>query len=312
MRQRRRVTVCGDAFDDAVGVLGLERVDDAPDVVLLDLADAAAIARAATIDAAIPRVATGHAPYHELLSALGVRVPLVDVVDAATVGPLIAAALPAAACRATRTVVVTGPSGGVGRTLLAVGLATRLAARSSVAVIDLTGTGAAGWWLSLAGGTWSDLEGLADELTAEHLTVVAAEEERIRLVGGTSSMPSVALARAAVHAAAALADLVIVDAPVLSDERTSALRDLADRLLLVVADDRASAARLAALEVVDDRVWVIGSRTRSATIGGVALLRTLPDDPAAVRAASGGPTRVAGALGRAYDDLAELLAIDAS
>ena len=35
-----------------------------------------------------------------------------------------------------------------------------------------------------------------------------------------------------------------------------------------------------------------------------------PDEPAAVRAAAKGPSVARGALGRAYDDLAELLALD--
>jgi hypothetical protein len=39
-------------------------------------------------------------------------------------------------------------------------------------------------------------------------------------------------------------------------------------------------------------------------------MRELPDDPASVRSAMRGPSAVGGALGRAYDDLAELLAID--
>ncbi|MDE3192484.1 MAG: hypothetical protein KGN00_02240 [Chloroflexota bacterium] len=312
MRRPPRAAVCGGTFDDAVRVLGIERVDDAPELVLVDLADADAIALAGRYDTAIPRVAVGGAAHGELLRALGVGVPLADTADAARIGPLVAAALPAAPRRATRTIVVTGLSGGVGRTLLAAGLATRLAARSSVAVVDLTGSGAAGWWLGLAGGSWSDLEGLADELTSEHLAVVAAEDERLRLIGGASAMPSVTLALSAVRAAAGLAELVIVDAPPVSDERTRALRDLADRLLLVVADDPASATRLAEIEDEDERVWLVGSRCRSDLIAGKSLLRNLPEDPSAIRSAAGAPKRVGGALGRAYDEIAELVAIDAS
>ncbi len=305
------MAVCGTAFEEAVAVLGLERVDESPDLVLIDVGDAAAIARAATFDPAIPRVATGRGIHDELLLALGLRVPLVETTDAATLGPLVAAAVPDAAQSATRTIVVTGLCGGVGRTLLAVGLATRLATASRVALLDLTGSGAAGWWLGLAGGSWSDLEGLADELTSEHLAVVAAEEERIRLVGGASPMPSIALAVSAVRAAAGLGDMVIVDAPVLQDDRTVALRDLADRLLLVVAEDPVSSAGLAALPD-DEGLWLVGSRCRAERVAGKALLRALPDDPASIRSARGGPSRVGGALGRAYDDLAELIAIDAS
>ncbi len=308
-----RAAVCGAVFDDAVAILGLERVDDAPDVVLLDLGDAEAVARATRFDVAVPRVVLGHAEKAELLRALGIPLPVAASAAPAVIGPLVAAALPSPARCATRTILITGLRGGVGRTLLAVGLATRLATRSSVVLLDVTGTGAAAWWLGLSGGSWSDLEGLAAELTSEHLAVVAAgsgpESGRLRLVGGAPSMPTAELAASATRAALALADVVILDAPAINDERTVALRDLADRVLLVVSDDAVTNAQL---EGVTDgsSTWVIASRSRADRIGGRAVLRALPDDASAIRSASRGPSRVGGDLGRAYDDLAELLAID--
>lgn len=304
-----RAAICGAAFDDAVRILGLERVDRGPDVVLVDLGEAEAVRRASTFDVSIPRVALGLPSHEELLRALGVALPVAASAAPAIVGPLVAAALPPPARRGTRTILVTGLRGGVGRTLLATGLATRLAIRSSVVVLDLTGTGAAGWWLGLNGGSWSDLEGLTDELTSEHLAVVAAEDRRLRLVGGAPSMPSAALAVSAARAAIALADVVIVDAPPLNDDRTVALRDLADRVLLVVSDDAVTSAQLETLGD-DDRTWIIASRSRTERVGGRAVLRTLPDDASAIRSAARGPSRVGGELGRAYDDLAELIAID--
>lgn len=308
-----RAAVCGTAFDDAVAVLGLERVDDTPDVVLLDLCDAGAIARATRFDVAIPRVVLGHADQEELLRALGIPLPVATSAAPAVIGPLVAAALPPPVRRATRTILITGLRGGVGRTLLAVGLATRLATRSSVVLLDVTGTGAAAWWLGVNGGSWSDLEGLADELTSEHLAVVAAgsgpDPGRLRLVGGAPSMPTAALAVSATRAALALADVVILDAPAVNDERTVALRELADRVLLVVSDDAVTSAQLEAV-TGGSSTWVLASRSRAERVGGHAVLRALPDDASAIRSAARGPSRVCGDLGRAYDDLAELIAID--
>jgi cellulose biosynthesis protein BcsQ len=209
----------------------------------------------------------------------------------------------------TRLVLITGPRGGVGRTLLAVGLAGRLAARSSVVVLDATGSGSAGWWLGLSPGPWSDLESLAEELTAEHLDIVAAQRERLRLVGGVSAMPSVGLVMAAARAATAIAEIVIVDAPPIFDERTRALETIADRVLLVAGDDPTSVAAIAAA-ADEQRVWLIASRCAATSLAGRSVMRHLPDDGGSVRCAAGGPSAVGGALGRAYDDLSELLAID--
>lgn len=304
-----RAAVCGRAFEAAVEVLGLETVDERPDVVLLDLADAGAVTVAAAIPAEIPRIVLAPAEHETLLRAVGCTVAIARSPEPAAIGPLVAAALPSRTRGPTRLVVVTGPRGGTGRTLLVAGLAHRLAARTSVLVVDATGTGAAGWWLGLAAGPWSDLEGLVDELTAEHLAVVAAERERLRVIGGVSPMPSLALLVATARAAASIADVVLVDAPSLFDERARELMELAGRVLLMCTDDPAS---LAAADgtMNDDRAWLIASRCRAEQLGGRPVLRALPDDPAAVRSAMRGPSAVGGALGRAYDDLAELLAID--
>ena len=68
-----------------------------------------------------------------------------------------------------------------------------------------TGTGALGWWLQCAPRPWSELEGLTDELTAEHLAVVATESEGVRVIGGAPAVPTRALAESTVRAAASLA-----------------------------------------------------------------------------------------------------------
>lgn len=305
-----RVAVCGASLAAAAAVLGLEAVDERPELVLVDLGDPLAVARSAAIPPEVPRVAVAPPEHELLLRAAGCgSVALARSPDPAVVGPLIASSIPERRRRPTRLVVVTSASGGAGRTLLAVNLATRLAARSSVLLVDATGSGAAGWWLRLAPASWSDLEGLVDELAAEHLAIVAAERERLRMVGGASAMPSVALLLAAVRAADALSELVIVDAPSILDERTRALSELADRVLVLAVEEPAA---LAALDGgLSERTWLVASRSRAPSIGGHAAIRSLPSDPGAVRAAARGPSAVGGALGSAYDDLAELIAIDA-
>lgn len=306
-----RVALCGPALAEAASTLGLEPVDERPEVVLLDLADADAVRAASAIDPSVPRIVLADGEHAELLRALGAgsfRVAASSKPGA--IGPLLAATLPVRPPRATRLVVVTGPVGGSGRTLLAVNLAARLATRGSVVLLDLTGSGSAAWWLRVTPSPWSDLEGLIDELTPEHLGVVAAERDGVRVVGAAGPMPSPRLAVAAARAAVGLADLVVVDAPAIADDRAQAIAGFADRVLLVAPDDPVSAAALAQLGPSDH--WLIGSRCRGQRLGGRAVMRSLPDDPAAVRAAARDGGAVAGALGRAYDDLAELLAIDAT
>lgn len=304
-----RVAVCGAVFGEALEVLDLEPVGERADLVLVDLADAAGVTAAAQIAPDVPRIVVGGPEQERLLRAAGCSVAMAATAVPAAIGPLVAAARPPRSRGRTRLVVVTGPRGGAGRTLLVAGLAERLSVRASVLVLDATGSGAAAWWLRVAPGPWSDLEGLVEELTAEHLAVVAAERERLRVIGGVSPMPSVALLLAAARAAVGIAEVVIVDAPALFDDRTRALAESADRVLLVTTDDPpAVAATVGSLE--DERVWWIASRCRAERLGARTAFRALPDDPAAVRAATRGPSIVGGALGRAYDELAEILAID--
>jgi len=305
-----RAAVCGASFSAAVSVLGIEAVEDRPDLVLVDLMDPAAVASAARVPRDVPRVAVGTAEHEALLRAAGCDAVVARSADPAVIGPLVASALPPRPRRRTRLVLITGVAGGSGRTLLTVNLAARLAERSSVVVIDATGTGAAAWWLRLAPGSWSDLEGLVDELTAEHLAVVAAERDRLRLVGGASPAPTTRLLAATARATDGLGDLVLVDAPSLFDDRTRALALLADRIVVVAGDDPASLAALAAAPVDGDRTWLIASRSGRGSLTGRDVFRALPDDARSVRAAASGPTSVGGALGRVYDELAELLAID--
>jgi hypothetical protein len=246
-----------------------------------------------------------------LLGALGRGAfEIMTSAEPAAIGPLITRLAPPRPRGATRLVLVTGVAGGCGRTLLAVNLALRLGTRGSVALIDLTGSGGAAWWLRVGAAPWDEIEGVALELTPEHLAVIASQRDSIRVIGGAGSMPSAELGLAATRASLALCDLVVVDAPPLRDERTRAIAALADRVLVLVADDPASRAQLAAID--KDGHWVLASRSQRDEIAGHSVVRSFPDDAAALRAAAGGDGMVGGALGRAYDDLAELLAIDAT
>jgi hypothetical protein len=303
-----RVAICGSSLVAAAAVLGLEPVDERPDLVLVDLSDPAGLRLAAAIPAAVPRVVVASAEHDELLRAVACSTAVARSADAAVLGPLVASAIPPPARRSTRLVVVTSSGGGSGRSLLVANLAARLAPRS-VLVLDATGSGAVGWWLRLSAAPWSDLEGLVDELAEEHLAIVAAERDAIRLVGGAPSLPTKPLLAAAARAAVGLAEIVIVDAPPLADERTVALREQADRVLVLIREDTASHVGLDALEPGD---WVLASGWRAARVAGRDVLRSLPDDAGAIRAAARGPDPVGGVLGRAYDEVAELLAIDAS
>jgi len=309
-----RAAICGgDDLRMAAETLGLEACETGrPDLILVDLRDLVSCAAAAALDPAIPRVAVAGENERALAAALGYDASSIAATcEPAALGPLVVAALPRAPRRATRVVVITGVRGGVGRTLLVANLARRLATRLSVAAVDATGTGALGWWLQCSPRPWTELEGLTDELTAEHLAVVAVESATLRVIGGAPVAPTRALAESTVRAAASLAELVIVDAPVLADERGRALATLADRVLLLSYDDPLSLATIDSSDVPTD-AWFMASQSRAPRLGARAAFRALPRDEAAVAAALSGRRAAGGALGRAYDELAELIALDAS
>lgn len=309
-----RAAICGgDDLRAAATVLGLEPCGSSrPDLILVDLRDMSACGVAASLESLIPRVAVAGDAERALAAALGYDASSIAATcDPADLGPLVVAALPRTPRRATRLVVVTATRGGVGRTLLAANLARRLASRLGVAAIDATGTGALGWWLQCLPRAWAELEGLTDELTAEHLAVVAVESAGVRVIGGPPMAPTRALAESTVRAATSLADLVIVDAPVLADERGRILAALADRVLVLTYDDPLSIATLEASEAPPD-AWLLASQSRTTRFGERTAFRALPRDESAVGGALPGRRAVGGALGRAYDELAELIALDAS
>lgn len=306
-----RVAVCGRAdLDAAAATLGLEAVEERPDLVIVDLEDPPSVRRAAFHAADVPRVLIAQDGAAELLRAIGSGVQAVRSCDPAVLGPAVVEVLPAHPRGRTRSVVVTSPTGGVGRTLLVANVAARLASTMTVLVLDATGTGAAGWWLGATPSPWSDLEGLVEELGPEHLAIVASEvHPRLRVVGGGPLAPTRALVVAAARAGAQLADLVLIDAPLLADPTAIALAELADRLVVLCADHPHA---LAILEASLDRdAWILASDPASSRIAGRDVLRSIPRDAGSVEAAERDRAPVRGGLGRAYDEVAELIAIDA-
>lgn len=303
-----RVAVCGGPeLAAAAEALGLSESAE-PELVLLDAGCEAALVRAAAFAAEIPRVIVAAGALGGLLRAAGSRYVAPGAAPE-VLGPYVAAAIPPARRELTRRIVITAARGGAGRTLLAVGLAQRLASAGPLWLVDATGTGAASWWLRADARAWSELEPMTGELSIEHLRIVAAGPlPGLAVLGGAGAAPSPSLLAACLRELGR--ELVLIDAPLLSDERTRELRagtDLARRTLVLTYPDSASLAALAAHDLTG--AWLVGSQ---GTPAGVDVLRSLPRDDAAVAGALPARGRIGGRLGRAYDELAELLAIDAT
>ena len=298
----------------AAEVLGLIAVDATrADLAVVDLRDAEAVSRAATLAAELPRVVVLADAHVALAGALGIPTrSIARSCEAAVLGPLIAATLPPARRNSTRSIMVTSARGGTGRSLLVANLARRLAHLRATLCLDLTADGTLSWWLGATSASWSDLEDLTDELTAEHLGVVATEPSPgLRLVGGPPFAPSVRLAQAAFRAALELSEIVLIDAPTLADERTRRLIGSVDRVIVMSYDDPISVAALASADVPDG-AWLIASQSVATSLGGRDVFRALPRAESAIAAATSRPDALGGPLGKAYDGLAEIIAIDAA
>jgi len=310
-----RVALCGGAeLASAAEVLGLIAVEAAhADLAVIDLRDADAISGAATLPPQLPRVVVLGDEQIALASALGVpERSVARSCEPAVLGPLIAATLPSTRRGSTRSILVTSARGGAGRSLLVANIARRLAPFRPTLCLDLSGDGTLGWWLGATTGSWSDLEELTDELTAEHLGVVATEAAPgLRIVGGPPHCPSVRLAQSAFRAALDLSELVLIDAPTLADERTRRLVPSVDRVIVMSYDDPISMAALAAADV-PEAAWLIASQSAATSLCGRDVFRALPRAEGAISAATSRPGALGGSLGRAYDELTEIIAIDAS
>lgn len=304
-----RVAACGgDELDATCALLGLTIETAAPRLVLVDLRWPGAASRAAALPPDLPRIFIATSDQAECLGALGASAAMVAAsTDPAVVGPLVARALPRPARERTRVVAVTAARGGTGRTLCVANLARRLAEAATVLAIDATGTGALGWWLGADPRPWSELELLSGELGREHVELVASSvAPRLTILGGAPRAPSLAVLGPAIAAAGQLADIVILDVPLLADERGRACAARADRALVLSYADPASLAMLA-LADLPQGAWLLGSQDIVES-----AFRVLPRDERAIGDAISARVAVGGALGRAYDELAELISIDAT
>jgi len=303
-----RTAICGgDELRSSCVTLGLEE-SSAPRLVIADLRHPGAAEQAASYPPAVPRILIARPEQAACVAALGATTSrLATSTDPWSLGPLIAELIPNPARERTRVVTLTAARGGVGRTLCAANLARRLAAVGSVLALDATGTGALGWWLGVDARPWSELEVLSAELRAEQLELVATPVgSRLTLIGGAPAVPSLDALNATISVARTLADLVVVDAPPLADHRAQACAARSDRILVLSYADPASTAALGAA-TLPESAWLIASQ---AAIDGA--FRVLPRDERAVGDAIERRGVMSGALGQAYDELAELLAIDAS
>jgi hypothetical protein len=302
-----RVAICGGPeLRAACAVLGLEP-SNAPKIVIVDLRDPGASTQAATFGPEIPRIVVATAEQSAVIHACGGGALVATSADPAHLGPLVARAAPRAARERTRVITLTAARGGTGRTTCAANLARRLADTSTVFAIDATGTGGLGWWLRADLRPWSELEVLAAELRAEHLELVAtAVGPRLSVIGGPPAAPTGDTLLAVIAVAREISDVVVVDAPLLADERARSASARSDRVLVFSYADPASSAALSAADLPVDP-WIVAAQ---GPLDGA--FRSLPRDEGAIANAMAARDPVDGALGRAYDELAEILMVDVS
>ena len=61
---------------------------------------------------------------------------------------------------------------------------------------------------------------------------------------------------------------------------------------------------------VPEGAWLIASQSIATSLGGRDVFRTLPRAEGVIAAATSRPSALGGTLGKAYDELAEIIAID--
>ena len=313
MRSARIAVLGGDDLRASVVALGFEPTDMAhAQVAVVDARDRAQLAAAAALPATLPRLTVAAPEDASFFTAIGIdSARVVTSIEPARLGPALVALIPRPKRGPTKLVVITGVRGGVGRTLLAANLATRIAKALRICAIDATGTGALAWWLRASPKPWSDAEAIASELSAEHLPVIADAASGARVVGGAGVAPSRAAVEAVARVAVSVDDLVIVDAAVVSDANTRALCEVADRRVVLAYDEPCCGLLLEA-DPPRERDWLIAAQSRKPHVAGRAAFRAIPRDENAVASAASSRSAAGGALGRAYDELAELITIDAT
>jgi len=74
-------------------------------------------------------------------------------------------------------------------------------------------------------------------------------------------------------------------------------------------EDPISVAALASADI-PETAWLIASQSAATSLGGRDVFRALPRAESVIAAAMSRPGALGGALGKAYDELAEIIAID--
>jgi hypothetical protein len=281
-----------------------------PEVVLVDADDADAVAIAAGANGSIPRIFVASSARADLLRAAGAAYVVARPFSPSTIGPALLA-IERATARPPRTFLFLSASGATGRTSLVANIGLRLARRTPVVIIDATGTGALGWRLGLPVAPWSDLTAVGDELSEAQLRLAAGEREGALVVGGSGAFTEEQLAR--VIAVGRGLGVVLVDGPA-HWLLGASLVERADRILVSANPDPASVALTAALcaGALARGAQLVVSQAREADVAdlraafGHAPAFLLPRDERACAEAlrRRGPT--GGALGRAYDAIAEI------
>jgi len=95
------------------------------------------------------------------------------------------------------------------------------------------------------------------------------------------------------------------------DPLTRLAASLADRVFVLAYDDPWPKLMLDA-DPPTDQEWLLASQMKIASLDGRPVFRALPRDEAAVASAVASRGAVKGSLGKAYDELADLLVIDAT
>lgn len=309
-----RAAILGGADLEAVArSLDLAPQADGASLALIDADDEDAVAAAAALAPDLPRVFIATATRAALLRAAGTAHVVERPLTAARLGPAIFAIERSREPR-PRVVLFLAAAGATGRTSLVANLALRIGARSPVIALDATGTGALAWRLGASVAPWSDLAAVGDELGEAHLRLAAAERDGALVLGGLGAPTEALLARVLEIARAMGAALVDAPPPWFA----ASLRAMADRVYVCANPDPASAAAtlgaLADLLATGAQLVVSQARERDvdrlATLFGARPSFVLPPDEPACRDALARRGRAAGALGRAYDSLAEILLAD--
>jgi len=289
----KRVAVCGgEPLRAAARAVGLEEDDEHAELVLVEAADEAAVARARALSPALPRVFVADGPFAALLEAAGAAYVVSPPPRPSVLGPIIHT-LERGRTRAPATIVVCAAGGASGRTSLVGNLAIRVARRTPAIAIDATGSGALAWRLGVTVTPWTEIAAVGADLSDGHLRLAAAERHGLLVVGGVGAPDEDLVCRVVDLARSQTAARIVVcsnpDPASVSATRAllEQVADLETQLLVSQAEERDARALTASF--------------------GRAPTYLLPRDESACRAAVARRGPISGRLGRAYDAIAEIL-----